>query len=97
MIESLCQIIIMAQDERIQELEDEINRLKGEKGKPKFTPKKEKKPPVSDRKKMESNTKPDGEILFSINKENIHSTVGWGFGRDVVRTRDKSVDIDAIL
>jgi hypothetical protein len=35
LLEALCGIII-AQEEEIQELKDEINRLKGEKGKPKF-------------------------------------------------------------
>ena len=38
LIESLCQIII-EQDQEIQGLKDEINRLKGEKGKPGFKPK----------------------------------------------------------
>jgi len=35
LLEALCGIII-AQEQEIQELKDEINRLKGEKGKPKF-------------------------------------------------------------
>ena len=39
LIESLCAIII-EQNEKIQQLKDEINRLKGEKGKPVFKPSK---------------------------------------------------------
>jgi len=38
LLESLCGII-MVQQQEIQELKDEINRMKGEKGKPKFTAK----------------------------------------------------------
>jgi hypothetical protein len=40
LLETLCGIIL-AQQREIEELKDEINRLKGEKGKPNFGPKKE--------------------------------------------------------
>ena len=55
LLETLCGIILELQQEN-QELKDEINRLKGEKGKPKFTEKKqsEDEPP----KKKMPNTEP---------------------------------------
>ena len=52
-IETLCGIII-EQGKKIQELEDEINRLKGEKGRPKF----KSKPDPSDPPKVSMETTP---------------------------------------
>jgi len=65
-IENLCGIII-EQGQRIQELEDEINNLKGEKGRPKF---KEKADPESPKVKME--TKPKKEWSKSSKNDKIN-------------------------
>ena len=51
LLESLCKTIIDLSEEN-QALKNEINRLKGEKGKPFFKPNKDKKPPSKDDLKM---------------------------------------------
>jgi len=56
LIASLCAIII-EQNEIIQELRDEINRLKGEKGKPKFKPNKKTEKNKVDKSQLEPGDK----------------------------------------
>ena len=63
-IESLCAIII-EQNKIIQELKDEINRLKGEKGKPKFKPGKETEEEKKEQDKMEGGPKKEWSIMVA--------------------------------
>ena len=56
LIESFCAIII-DQNERMQQMEDEINRLKGEKGKPVFKPSNKASNEPKDKDRMEAEPK----------------------------------------
>jgi hypothetical protein len=68
LIESLYKIII-EQNNEIQELKDEINRLKGEKGKPVFKEKNEKPKPPNDNGGM--NVKPKKDWNKGVKKDKI--------------------------
>ena len=74
LIETLCQIIIK-QAEEIQNLKDEINRLKGEKGKPDFKAKKEKKETPNDKNNMDVNPEKTWQKSPKNIKINVDRTI----------------------
>ena len=73
-IETLCQIII-EQAKEIQDLKNEINRLKGEKGKPEFKAKKKVEDKPKENDKMESGEKKAWKKGTKTDRINIARTV----------------------
>ena len=74
LIESLC-AIIMEQNETIQELRDEINRLKGEKGAPKFKPGKKETKEKENPGRMERGEKNEWNKGAKVEKIKVDRTV----------------------